>query len=96
MAHVSPEPASCYSGAVCDRKCRYRRGAHTDELRIYASLSNVGYRHARVNQGATGYACYDYRLAKTVTVNGIENFWRHLKWSINGTHTSVSAKHLNS
>ena len=40
------------------------------------------------------YAYYDYRLAETVTVNGIENFWRHLKCSIQGTHTSVSAKHL--
>jgi len=42
------------------------------------------------------YAYYDYRLAETVSVNGIENFWRHMKCSINGTHTSVSAKHLNS
>ena len=41
------------------------------------------------------YAYYDYRLDETVTVNSIENFWRHLKCSINGTHTSVSAKHLN-
>ena len=40
------------------------------------------------------YAYYDYRLAETVSVNGIENFWRHLKCSIQGTHTSVSAKHL--
>lgn len=67
---------------------------HTDELRSYARLSEAGYRHARVNHGAEEYAYYDYRLAETVTVNGIENFWRHLKCSINGTHTSVSAKHL--
>ena len=37
---------------------------------------------------------YDYRLAETVSVNGIENSWRHIKCSIQGTHTSVSAKHL--
>ncbi|WP_435867808.1 transposase [Erythrobacter aureus] len=42
------------------------------------------------------YAYFDYRLAETVTVNGIEKFWRHLKWSINCTYTSVSAKHLSS
>ncbi|AKM10702.1 IS1595 family transposase [Croceicoccus naphthovorans] len=68
---------------------------HTDELRSYAKLADHGYRHARVNHGAEEYAYYDYRLAETVSVNGIENFWRHLKCSINGTHTSVSAKHLN-
>ncbi|WP_277873254.1 transposase [Sphingomonas profundi] len=28
------------------------------------------------------------------SVNGIENFWRHLKCSLTGTHVSVSAKHL--
>lgn len=67
---------------------------HTDELRSYARLSEAGYRRARVNHGAEEYAYYDYRLAETVSVNGIENFWRHIKCSIQGTHTSVSAKHL--
>jgi len=27
-------------------------------------------------------------------MNGIENFWRHLKCSINGTDTSVSPEYL--
>ena len=69
---------------------------HTDELRSYASLSEAGYRPPRVNHGAQEYAFYHWRLAKTVTVKGIENFWRHMKCSINGSHTSVSAKQLNS
>jgi len=58
---------------------------HTDELRSYAYLSDAGYRHARVNHSAEEYAYYDYRLDETVSVNGIENFWRHLKCSITGT-----------
>ena len=85
---VRPPPAP-------DCNVRIGGNVHTDELRSYANLADAGYRHARVNHGAEEYAYYDYRLAETVTVNGIENFWRHLKCSINGTHTSVSAKHLN-
>jgi transposase len=67
---------------------------HTDELNSYRGLGAAGYRHATVNHGAEEYAYYDYRLAATVSVNGIEGFWRHLKASINGTHIWVSAKHL--
>lgn len=67
---------------------------HTDELGSYGRLADAGYRHARVNHGKEEYAYYDYRLAEVVTVNGIENFWRHIKCSIQGTHTSVSPKHL--
>lgn len=43
-----------------------------------------------MNHGAEEYAYYDYRLAEVVTVNGIENFWRHIKCSIQWTHISVS------
>ncbi|MEZ5709423.1 MAG: IS1595 family transposase [Blastomonas sp.] len=67
---------------------------HTDELRSYANLGAAGYRHATVNHSAEEYAYFDYRLGDTVSVNAIENFWRHLKCSINGTHTSVSPKYL--
>lgn len=67
--------------------------SHTDELGSYANLAATGYRHARVNHSAEAYAYCDYRLAETVSVNGIENFWRHLKCSIQGTHTSVSPKY---
>ena len=62
---------------------------HTDELRSYAGLHTVGYRHMTVNHGAGEYVGF-----QGASVNGIENFWRHLKCSINGTHVSVSPKHL--
>ena len=65
-----------------------------DELRSSANLSAARYGHARVNHSAMEYAYYDYRVAETVTDNPIENFWRHLKCSINDTHTSVSPKYL--
>lgn len=67
---------------------------HTDELNSYKGLGAAGYRHAAVNHGAGEYAVYDYRIGVTVSVNAIENFWRHLKCSISGTHVSVSAKYL--
>ncbi len=43
----------------------------------------------RVNKDRDGYVGPDGEH-----VNSIENFWRHLKCSIKGTHVSVSGKHL--
>ncbi len=62
---------------------------HTDELNSYAGLHTQGYRHMTVNHGAHEYVGF-----QGATVNGIEGFWRHLKCSIQGTHISVSEKHL--
>lgn len=62
---------------------------HTDELNSYAGLHTQGYRHMTVNHGEHEYVGF-----QGATVNGIEGFWRHLKCSIQGTHISVSAKHL--
>lgn len=63
---------------------------HTDEHKAYGGLSTMGYRHQTVNHSHEEY------VSRTTgaTVNNIENFWRHLKCSIKGTHTSVSPKHL--
>jgi transposase-like protein len=61
----------------------------TDELKSYAGLAAKGYDHATVNHSAGEYVSED-----GTTVNSIENFWRHLKCSIRGTHTSVSPKYL--
>ena len=63
---------------------------HTDELNSYAGLHTMGYVHKTVNHGVGEYVGF-----QGATVNSIEGFWRHLKMSINGTHTSVSPKHLN-
>lgn len=62
---------------------------HTDELSSYVGLEGRGYPHRTVSHSAK-----EYVSPAGVTVNGIENFWRHLKCSIQGTHTSVSGKHL--
>lgn len=43
----------------------------------------------RVNKDRDGYVGPDGEH-----VNSIENFWRHLKCSIKGTHVSVSGQHL--
>ena len=62
---------------------------HTDYLHSYHSLPDEGFKHARVNHNKGEYVGKD-----GASVNSIENFWRHLKCSINGTHTSVSPKYL--
>lgn len=62
---------------------------HTDELKSYNGLENKGYYPKRVNHSAGEYVGFD-----GATVNSIESFWRHLKVSISGTHTSVSPKYL--
>jgi len=62
---------------------------HTDELKSYYGLHAKGYVHKTVNHGAG--ECVGFSGA---SVNGLENFWRHLKCSIQGTHVSVSGKHL--
>jgi len=62
---------------------------HTDEMHSYKSLPQHGYDHRKVHHAKKEYVGKD-----GTTVNAIENFWRHLKCSINGTHISVSSKHL--
>lgn len=63
---------------------------HTDEHRAYYTLPKHGYDHKTINKSATGR----YVGPNGETVNAIENFWRHLKCSIKGTHISVSREHM--
>ena len=58
-------------------------------MHSYKSQPEKGYEHRKVSHAREEYVGPD-----GTTVNAIENFWRHLKCSINGTHISVSSKHL--
>ena len=60
----------------------------TDELISYRGLDAKGYTHKSVTHRLNEYVSGDSH------VNGMENFWKHLKGSINGTHMAVSKKHL--
>ena len=61
---------------------------HTDEHFSYRPLGSKGYKHETVEHGAKEY------VRGNCHVNGLENFWKHLKSSIKGTHIHVSKKHL--
>lgn len=63
---------------------------HTDGHRSYSTLPRHGYAHKVINKQATRR----YVGPNGESVNVVENFWRHLKCSIKGTHISVSGKHL--
>lgn len=62
---------------------------HTDEHYSYDKLEYRGYDHKTVNHSKGTYVAED-----GTHTNAIENFWRHLKCSIKGTHISVSKKHM--
>lgn len=66
---------------------------HTDELTTYRTLDKNGYEHQSVNHGAKEYQRVNPDGSITHT-NSLENFWKHLKGGINGTHIHVSKKHL--
>ena len=61
----------------------------TDEWRAYLPLTAMGYRHSTVEHGARQFVSGD------VHVNGIENFWSHLKRTYIGTYHYWSPDHLH-
>lgn len=63
---------------------------HADMHPAYTHLDKQGYGLRRINKEELGA----YVTGDGVTVNAVENFWRHLKCSIQGTHVSVSKKHM--
>lgn len=60
----------------------------SDELFTYHALPAHGYIHGTVKHSAEQY------VNGTHHVNGIEGFWKHLKYGIRSTHIHVSAKYL--
>lgn len=63
---------------------------HADMHQSYNHLDKKGYGLRRINKAQLNA----YVTKDGVTVNAVENFWRHLKCSIKGTHISVSKKHM--
>ncbi len=62
---------------------------HADMHPGYNKLKRDGYKVSRIAKETMGYVAKD-----GTTVNAVENFWRHLKCSIQGTHISVSKKYM--
>jgi transposase-like protein len=71
-------------------KQNIKRGSmiSSDEMRSYLVLPDHGYEHGKVNHSAGQYT------NGTFHVNGMENFWKHLKGGIRSTHIHVSRKYL--
>lgn len=63
---------------------------HTDGHKGYGRIENKGYSHKVINKKKSGR----FVGPTGESVNAVENFWRHLKCSIKGTHISVSGKHM--
>lgn len=61
----------------------------TDEYSGYAGLSNTHF-HFTVNHKANQY------VNGLAHVNGVENFWSHMKRGVDGIYHSISHKHLQS
>lgn len=62
---------------------------HADDWVAYDGLESEGYDLHRVTKHNGHYVGPNGE-----TVNAVENFWRHLKCSITGTHNNVSRKYL--
>lgn len=67
----------------------------TDEAKAYGLVGDGGWAHLTVNHSEKDYAHYDYRSKENVHVNSLENFWKHFKASVRGTHVSISPQHTN-
>jgi transposase len=89
VARVVPDRRSGTLLPIIKATVKPQTEVHTDEWVGYGGLGVMGYTHSRVNHSVKQYVG-----PSGTTVNGIESFWRHLKCSIQGTHISVSPKHL--
>lgn len=88
MTKVIPDVAKHTVQPLIEEHVAKGSTVHTDEFLSYRGLDKQGYDHRLVDHGAKQYVSGDCH------VNGLENFWKHLKCSIKGTHMAVSRKHL--
>jgi transposase len=89
MTKVVPNVAGKTLKPLIEENVTQGSTVHTDELRSYKGLAKKGFTHKTVNHGAGEYASGDTH------VNNLENFWKHLKGGIRGTHIHVSKQHLH-
>jgi transposase-like protein/predicted RNA-binding Zn-ribbon protein involved in translation (DUF1610 family) len=89
MTKVVPNVAKKTLQPIIEENILDGSTVHTDELKSYKGLKKVGFNHQTVN-----HAAGEYVNGKS-HVNGMENFWKHLKGSIRSTHIHVSKKHLH-
>lgn len=90
IAEVVPDARQSTLHAEIEEGVAEGSEIHADMHNSYDRLDKKGYDVRRINKDQLGA----YVTADGVTVNAVENFWRHLKCSIQGTHISVSKKHL--
>jgi transposase-like protein len=87
---VVPDATKPTLHAAIEKNVQKGTEIHADAWRSYDGLEDKGYDLKRINKkGGDGYVGPNGE-----TTNAIENFWRHLKCSIEGTHISVSGKYL--
>ena len=89
MTKVVPNVAKKTLQPIIEENVLEGATVHSDELVSYKGLKKAGYNHQTVNHGAKEY------VVGNTHVNGLENFWKHLKGSIRSTHIHVSKKHLH-
>lgn len=89
MVKVVPNVKRSTLLPIIQKHVKPETSVHTDELKSYDGLENHDYYPKSVNHSEGEYVGYD-----GASVNGIENFWRHLKNGIRGTHVHVSPKYL--
>lgn len=91
MAFVVPNTSGKTLKPIIEANVAKGSELQTNEWTAYKGLADKGYDHKTVNHSAKQYVAED-----GTTTNVIENFWRHVKCSIKGTHISVSPKRLQS
>ena len=67
---------------------------NTDESPVYTKAGAAFASHDTVNHREEEYSRYDYRTDRVATTNTVEGLFGNTKRSIDGTHHSVSRKHL--